>query len=84
MAIHLKIKYFVPFDQLMGKTETLAVGEGTTIQGLIEMLSRKYSGFNQTNLRNQLVILINGVLCSPGGTLSDRDEISILTPLVGG
>ena len=84
MALHLKLKYFVSFDQLMGKTESLQVENGSSVRDLLAALAAKYAGFSQASLTRSLIILLNGTLCSPGDPLSEGDEISILTPQLGG
>jgi len=84
MALSLKLKYFVPFDQLMGKTESLPVEDGSSVQDLLATLAAKYAGFSQASLKRHLIILLNGTLCTQDEKLSDGDEISILTPQLGG
>ena len=84
MTMNLKVKYFVPFDQLMGKTESLQLPDGATVQDLLTLLGQKYTGFSLGNLEHQLVILLNGAICTPNARLSEGDEISILMPQLGG
>jgi len=84
MAIHLKVKFFVPFDRLMGKTEFFQVDDGTTIKKLFTILAAKYPGFGQASLKGQWVILLNGAICTPEGKLAEGDTISILAPQLGG
>jgi len=82
--INIRIKYFVPFDQLMGSTENLPLFEGAKIQDCLTLLGQKYRDLGQAHLKNQLIILINGSLCSQNVELLEGDEISLLTPLLGG
>jgi molybdopterin converting factor small subunit len=84
MALHLRLKYFVSFDRLMGKTEPLQVEEGASVRDLLSALAARYDGFSQKGRKESLIILRNGTLCSPGDKLSEGDEISILTPQMGG
>ncbi|MCX5907511.1 MAG: MoaD/ThiS family protein [Deltaproteobacteria bacterium] len=84
MAMSLKVKYFVPFDQLMGKTESLQLPDGSTVQDLLTLLGQKYTGFNLASHEHHLVILLNGAICTQNAKLSGGDEISILTPQLGG
>jgi molybdopterin converting factor small subunit len=84
MAFVLKLKYFVHFDQLMGKTESLEVEEGTSVKDLLTVLAAKYSGFPQSGFKTHLIILLNGTICTHDDKLSEGDGISILTPQVGG
>lgn len=84
MAMNLKVKYFVPFDQLMGKTESLPLPDGATVRDLLTLLGQKYTGFNLASREHYLVILLNGAICTQNAQLSGGDEISILTPQLGG
>ena len=84
MPINLKIKYFVHFDQLMGKTEVFEVEDGLMIKDLFRILAEKHNGFNQSNAPERLITLLNGTVCSTESMIHDGDEISILNPLVGG
>ena len=84
MALILKLKYFVHFDQLMGKTESLEVAEGTSVKDLLTALAQKYDGFSKSSPQKHLVILINGVISNQDDKVSEGDEISILTPQLGG
>ena len=79
----LKLKYFVPFDQLMGKAEVLQLERGTTVKDLLTALAARYPGFSQGSA-GYLLFLRNGVICSPGDRLLEGDEISILVPQSGG
>jgi len=84
MPINLKIKYFVHFDQLMGKTEVFQVEDGLMIKDLFRILAAKHNGFNQSNPHERFIILLNGRVGNTESMICDGDEISILTPLVGG
>jgi len=84
MAMNLKVKYFVPFDQLMGKTEILELDVGAAVEALLSLLGQKYPEFNLASLEHHLIILLNGTLCTQNVELSEGDEISILTPQLGG
>ena len=84
MGLTLKLKYFVRFDQLMGKTESLEVAEGTSVKDLLTALAEKYDGFSKSISQQQLIILINGVFSAQDDKVSEGDEISILTPQMGG
>jgi sulfur carrier protein ThiS len=84
MGLTLKLKYYVHFDRLMGKTESLEVAEGTSVKDLLTALAAKYDGFPKPNLQKHLVILKNGAICSRDDKVSEGDEISILTPQLGG
>ena len=84
MSINLKLKYFVPFDQLMGKVEILQVEDGLTVEDLFPVLAAKYRGFRQFDLFERLIVLLNGTVCKRNSIIHDGDEISVLTPLVGG
>ncbi len=84
MRFPLKIKYFVHFDHLMGKTESLEVAEGATVADLLGALAEKYEGFSGSTPGNQVVVLKNGVLTAPDDQVSEGDEIAILSPQLGG
>ena len=84
MGFTLKLKYFVHFDQLMGKKESLEVAEGTSVKDLLTALAEKYDGFSKSIPQKHLVILINGVISTQDDKVSEGDEISILTPQLGG
>ena len=84
MALHLTVKYFVPFDRLMGKTEPLQLEDGSSVQDLLDSLAARYAGFSRASRKGSLIILINGTLCGPDDKLSEGDAISILTPQLGG
>ena len=84
MGFTLKLKYYVHFDQLMGKTESLEVPEGISIKDLLTVLAAKYSGFSQSAFKTHLIILLNGTICTHDDKLSDGDQISFLTPQMGG
>jgi molybdopterin converting factor small subunit len=84
MNIALKIKYYVPFDDLMGKTEVLHIEGGTKIIVILQLLAKRYKGFALPNIFDQVVILLNGKLCKEDWPIEDGDQVSIFTPLVGG
>ncbi len=84
MTISVEIKYFVAFDRLMGKTEKFPFEGERTAQGLCQALAAKYPGFSRPDLFDRLIVLRNGSVCRPADPLEDGDEISFLTPLVGG
>ena len=84
MAASLKIKYFVPFDQLMGKTEELPLEGSLRLEDLIGLLAKKYKGLAESNLFDKLIILCNGEICSKESRVGEGDVISILAPLIGG
>ena len=84
MSFTLKLKYFVPFDQLMGKTESLEVEEGTSVKDLLTALAEKYDGFSKSITEKNLVIIINGIFSTQNDRVSEGDEICILTPQMGG
>jgi molybdopterin converting factor small subunit len=84
MSFTLKLKYFVPFDQLMGKTESLEVEEGTSVKDLLTALAEKYDGFSKSIPEKNLVIIINGIFSTQNDRVSEGDEICILTPQMGG
>lgn len=84
MNIKLEIKYYVPFDRLMGKTEVFYMEGGLKLIDFLELLAKKYKGFAIPNLFDQMVILVNGKICKKDAILNNGDLISILTPLVGG
>jgi molybdopterin converting factor small subunit len=83
MAMNIKVKYFVPFDQLMGKTESIPLPDQATIQDLLSLLGQKYTGFGLAS-REHLVIILNGAICTQNIRFSGGEQISILTPLQGG
>jgi molybdopterin converting factor small subunit len=80
----LRIKYFVPFDQLMGKSEILQAEKGAKVMDILALLSKKYREFGVSNLCDNLVILVNGKIYKQEWPMEDGDQISILTPLMGG
>ena len=84
MALRLTVKYFVPFDRLMGKTEPVQLEDGSSVQDLLRSLAGKYEEFSRAGRRGSLIILLNGTLCGPDDKLSEGDAISILTPQLGG
>lgn len=83
MDVTLKLKYFVNFDGLMGKAESLRIAEGASIADLVASLARKYPGFSASSNR-PIVIIINGIISGPDAKISAGDEVSILTPQLGG
>jgi len=82
--MRIRVKYYVPFDQLMGKTEILEVKEELTIKALFTQLAVKYKGIKIDNIFKNVVVLINENVCKGGEVLKDGDQISILMPIVGG
>jgi len=84
MSVTLKLKYFVPFDHLMGKTESLEVAEGASVKDLLMALAEKYDGFSKSIPEKHLIIIINGIFSTQDDRVSEGDEISILTPQMGG
>jgi len=84
MAIKLKIKYYLPFDHLMGKTEIVEFERSAKLRDVLELLTKKYKGFAQSNTLDHIVILLNGKYCKIDWPVNDGDQISVLIPLVGG
>jgi molybdopterin converting factor small subunit len=84
MSITIKIKYFVPLSQLMGKVEELQLGKTLPLEDLIQQVSQKYKGFAESDWFPHMIVLQNGEMCQKGRFLQDGDEIAILVPQVGG
>jgi sulfur carrier protein ThiS len=47
-------------------------------------LAGKYKGLASPNVIDHIVILVNGKVCKKDKAVDDEDQISMLTPLVGG
>ena len=84
MPRELKVKYFVPFDGLMGKIEFIHVREGTKREDIFGVLSMHHKGFASSKLTKSLVVLVNGQMCGADYMFEKGDEVSIFTAVAGG
>jgi hypothetical protein len=80
----LNIKYYVPFDNLMNKTELLQVEPGSKITDVFTLLARKYTGFDSPNIFDRFVVFLNGMACRGESQVKEGDEVSIIAFLMGG
>jgi len=80
----LKIKYFVPFNGLMGTSELVPIETGFKISDVFNILKSKYEGFARPDILKQVIVVKNGDICRAETIVEENAEIAILVPVEGG
>ena len=91
-AVRVKVKYFSFFQEITGKGEEYIHLEKPDVEGLIELLTKKYRakagkmafGLKADRNRMEFMISVNGKLSDWERPLKDNDEVSLLPPMGGG
>ena len=82
--VQIKIRYFVPLDNLMGKSESVAVEEGMLGKEIFSALSERHPDFAAVDMARYLLLIVNGRTCPEDYRFRDGDVVSILYPVGGG
>ena len=82
--LQIKIRYFVPFDDLMGKSEFVVVEEGTVGKEIFSVLSKRHPDFATVDMARYLLLIVNARTCPEDYRFRDGDVVSILYPVEGG
>lgn len=80
----IKVKYFASLKTIAGKDEDKFDLGNTTIQNLIEVISKTLPTIGQLMRENKVLISVNHDVVKLDCTLNDGDEVALLPPFSGG
>jgi len=79
----IRVKLYAAFRDIVGvKEEDLEVGNGTTVQMLLEDYIRRFP--QMARFREHIILSVNKEYGAPAKVLREGDEVSFLPPVSGG
>jgi sulfur carrier protein ThiS len=85
MNYEMSVKYFIPIAGLMGKTERIRLTKRTiNLDELFDHLKRNHADLNVVEMKESIIVLVNGKTLNPKQSMSHGDQVVLLTVLVGG
>ena len=83
--MRIYVKYLAAIADYTGtREEVIEIGDGASLEDLINLIRRKYPRLSEFEKRFRILILLNGVNSSPETKLSDGDRVALLPPVSGG
>jgi len=81
--MRVRVRYFAAHKDLAGvPEETIDLPEGTTVQGLVEVLMGLHPRLEE--LRRDTMVSVNRGVGSRGIVLEEGDDVALFPPIQGG
>ncbi|UCC94020.1 MAG: MoaD/ThiS family protein [Thermoplasmata archaeon] len=81
--MEVRVRYFAAHKELAGVSEeTVEVPEGTTVDGLLQVLMGLHPGLE--GIRRDTMVSVNRGVGSADIVLDDGDDVALFPPIQGG